>query len=160
YAVKGQVSDPEGRLTLKLDDTVWDMDAPGVAPSYGPEMFKSGSLMADHAPLEGGQLSSEKSTVADTRATLGLLDAPVAFTSRQAMSSYMLPGTNTANLTRTGLGFDNAASSEHIDATVWKTAASALSLFAEYNRVGANFLAPTFAIKPQDIFWTANSTTT
>ena len=160
HAVKSQVSDPEGRLTLKLDGTVWDMDAPGVAPSYGPEMFKSGSLMADPAPLEGGQFSAEKSTVADTRTTLGLLDDRVRFTYRQAVSSYMLPGTNTANFTRTGLGFDNTASSERIDATVWKTGATALSLLAEYNRVGADFLAPTFVIKPQDAFWTANSTTT
>ena len=35
-----------------------------------------------------------------------------------------------------------------------------LSVFAEYDRVGAYFEAPTFAIKPQDPFATSNSTTT
>jgi len=160
HAVKSQVGDPDGWLNLKIDGTVWDMAAPGVARSYDPQMFNSASLMAEPAPLDWNQLSTEKSTVADTRATLGVLDNRVRFTYRQAVSTYIIPGTNTANIIQPGLGFDNTASSERIDATVWKTGATALSLFAEYNRVGANFLAPTFAIKPQDAFWTANSTTT
>jgi hypothetical protein len=158
--VKAQVGDPDGWLTLKLDGTVWDMDAPGVAPTHDPEMFSAASLMAEPVPMDWNQIGADKSTITDTRTTLGVLDDRVRFTYREAVSSYMVPGANTANLTRTGLGFDNAAAAERIDATVWKTGSTAVSLFAEYNRVGANFLAPTFAIKPQDAFWTANSTTT
>lgn len=159
-SVKSQVGDPDGWLTLKLDGTVWDMDAPGVAPSYDPQMFNSASLMAQPAPLEWNQPSAEKSTVVDTRTTLGVLNDRVRLTSRQAVSNYIIPGTNTAYLTPSELEADNAASSQRVDTTVWKTGSTELSLFAEYNRVGANFQAPTFAIKPQDPFWTANSTST
>jgi hypothetical protein len=74
HSIKGQVGDPDGWLTLKLDGTVWDMGAPGVARSYDPQMFNSVPLMAEPAPLEWNQLSAEKSAVSDTRATLGVLD--------------------------------------------------------------------------------------
>src|SRR5262249_3230602 len=47
-----------------------------------------------------------------------------------------------------------------IDAGIWKTDTIRLSVFAEYDRVGAYFEAPKFAIKPQDPFATPNSTTT
>jgi len=123
-------------------------------------MFNAASLVAAPTPLQWDQIAPEKSTVNDTKTTLWMLDDRLRVTYREAVSSYLVPGTNTANLTRNGLGFDNAASSERIDATVWKTGSMALSLYAEYNRVGADFLAPTFAIKPQDAFFTANSTTT
>ncbi|MBO0754745.1 MAG: hypothetical protein J2P54_02720, partial [Bradyrhizobiaceae bacterium] len=80
--------------------------------------------------------------------------------SREAVSSYIAPGTTAASLTQTGLGSDNAATSQRVDATVWRSGSTALSMFGEYNRVGAYFQAPIFAIKPQDAFWTANSTST
>src|SRR5262249_4653320 len=43
---------------------------------------------------------------------------------------------------------------------IWKTGSMRLSVFAEYDRVGAYFEAPKFAIKSQDPFATPNSTTT
>lgn len=160
HSVKNQIADPHGWFTLKIDGTVWDMNAPGVSSSYDPQLFNASSLVAEPVPLQWNQFSPEKSTVNDTKTTLGVLNDRVKFTYREAASSYLVPGVNTANLTRGGLGFDNTASSERIDTTVWKTGSMALSLYAEYNRVGADFLAPTFAIKPQDAFFTANSTTT
>ena len=160
HSVKNQIVDPHGWLTLKVDGTVWNMNAPGVSSSHDPEMFNAASLMAEPAPLQWNQISPEKSTVNDTRTTLGVLNDRVKFTYREAVSSYLVPGINTGNLARTGLGFDNSASSGRIDAAAWKSGSMALSVFAEYNRVGADFLAPTFAIKPQDAFFTVNSTTT
>ncbi|MBO0754827.1 MAG: hypothetical protein J2P54_03130, partial [Bradyrhizobiaceae bacterium] len=96
YSIKNQIADPSGWLTLKVDGTVWNMDAPGVATSHDPEMFNSMSLTAEPAPLAWNQASGEKSTLADTRATLGLWNDRVRFTSREAVSSYIAPGTAAA----------------------------------------------------------------
>ena len=153
---KGQVGNPDDWLTLKLDGTVWGMDAPTVAPSYDPRMLKPASLMAEPAPLEWNQIPAEQ--LADVRATVGMWDNRVRWTSRQAVSSYITtPGTNTAYLMRS---LDNAASSQRVDTTIWKAGSTGLSVFAEYDRVGAYFQAPNVAIKPQDPFSTANSNTT
>jgi hypothetical protein len=84
----------------------------------------------------------------------------VRWTSRQAVSNYVTPGTDVGYLVRPGFGLDDAATSQHIDAGIWKTGSMRLSVFAEYDRVGAYFEAPKFAIKPQDPFATPNSTTT
>jgi hypothetical protein len=157
---KSQVGDPAGWLTVKLDGTVWDMHVLSAAPSYDPLMFKSVSLMAEPAPLEWNHIPAEQ--LADIRATVGMWDDRVRWTSRQAVSSYITtpgtsPGTNTAYLMRS---FDNAASSQRLDTTIWKAGSTWLLLFAEYDQVGANFQAPNVAIKPQDPFSTSNSMTT
>jgi hypothetical protein len=157
---KGQTGDPNGWFNLKVDGTVWDMNAPGVASSYDPLMFKPVPLMLEPAGLGWNQLPAGKSTLADTRVTLGMWDDRVRLTSRQAVSSYIAPGTNIAYLTQTGPGFDNAASSQRLDTVIWKNGSTSMSLFGEYDRVGTYFQAPNFAIKPQDPFSKPNSTTT
>jgi hypothetical protein len=151
---KSQVGD--GWLTLKIDGTVWNMDAPGAAPSYDQQLFNSASLLAEPAPLQWNQLPAP--ALADTRATVSLWDDRVRWTSRQAASSYMpIPSINTAQLTQS---FDNTATSQRLDTTIWKAGSTSLSLFGEYDRVGLNFQSPNFAIKPQDPFSTPNSNTT
>lgn len=153
---KGQFGDPEGWLTFDLDSTSWNMDAPGMAYSYDPQPFNSLWVMADPAQAEWNQLSAER--LADTRATVGMWDDRLRWTFRQAVSSYItIPNTNPAYLTRS---FDNAATSQRLDTTIWKRGSTHLSLFGENDRVGAYFVSPNFAIKPQDPFSTPNSRTT
>lgn len=86
-------------------------------------------------------------------------DDTVRWTSRQAVSNYITPNVDLGYLTRTGL-LDNAATSQHLDASIWKTGSMRISLFGEYDRVGTFFTAPTFVIKGSDPFLIPNSTTT
>jgi hypothetical protein len=83
----------------------------------------------------------------------------VHWTSRQAVSNYVAPGTELGYLVRPGFGLDDVATSQHFDASVWKTETMRLSVFAEYNRVGANFVGPNTIIKREDPFSTPDSTT-
>jgi hypothetical protein len=102
----------------------------------------------------------EKGAVMDARVTLGVWDDWVRLTSRQATSSYITPGTDLGYFRQTGLGFENAATSQRIETAVWKADSMRLSVFADYARVGAYFMAPESAIKRQDPFSKPNSTTT
>jgi len=146
---KGQVSGTDW-LNIKFDGSSLDLNRRRVDPftSYG---FNS---------LEPVQ--KEKGTVSDTRVTLGLWDDWVRFTSRQAVSSYIPPGTDLSNIRQTdaGVGFDNGATSQHIESNIWKTGTTRVALFAGYARAGASFLAPENVIKRDDLFSKPNTTTT
>jgi len=137
-------------LNIKVDGSMLYLNPERIDPftSYG---FKT---------VEPVQ--REKGAVTDTRVTLGVWDDWVRFTSRQAVSSYIVPGTDLANLrqTETGVGVDNGATSQHIETSIWKTDSMRLSLFAGYARAGAYFVAPDNVIKRDDLFSKPNSTTT
>ena len=144
---KGQVLNA-GWLSIKVDGSVLDLN-PTRADALTADGFKM---------LEPVQM--EKSAVTDTRVTLGVWDDWVRWTSRQAVSNYITPGTDPGYLRQTGVGFDNGATSQRIETGILKTDSMRLSLFADYARVGAYFEAPNFAIKRQDSFSKPNSTTT
>jgi hypothetical protein len=146
-SVKGQVRD-SGWLSIKFDGSVLDLNPTRVdaLTAYGFKM------------LEPVQM--EKSTVTDTRVTLGVWDDWVRWTSRQAVSNYIKPGADLGYLGRTEVGFNNSASSQRIETGIFKTDSMKLSVFADYARVGQYFAAPDFAIKRQDAFSKPNSTTT
>jgi hypothetical protein len=153
---KGQAHDSAGWLSLKLEGGVWDLNPSGLGALASPDWINS-----DPFRMNVNDVRPVKSTLADTRVTLGMWDDWVRWTSRQAVSNYITPGTPDANLgVRPGFGSDDLATSQHIDASIWKTGSMRLSVFAEYDRVGTYFEAPTFAIKPQDPFSKPNSTTT
>jgi hypothetical protein len=152
---KGQVHDSVGWLSVKLEGGVWNIDRSGLGALASPDSMTSGSFS-----LGLNEVPIVKSTLADTRVTLGMWDDWVRWTSRQAVSNYITPGTDAGYLVRPGFGLDDAATSQHIDAGIWKTGSMRLSVFAEYDRVGAYFEAPHIAIKPDDPFSTPNSTTT
>jgi hypothetical protein len=152
---KGQAQDFAGWLSVKLEGGAWDMDPSGLGALASPERMTSDSF-----GLGLNEVPIAKSTLADTRVTLGMWDDWVRWTSRQAVSNYITPGTDVGYLVRPGFGLDDAATSQHIDAGIWKTGSMRLSVFAEYDRVGAYFEAPNFAIKRDDPFATPNSTTT
>jgi hypothetical protein len=152
---KGQAHDSIGWLSVKLEGGVWDMDPSGLGALASPDWINS-----DPFRMNLSEVPVVKSTLADTNVTVGLWDDWVRWTSRQAASNYITPGTDVGYLVRPGFGLDDAATSQHIDAGIWKTGSMRLSVFAEYDRVGAYFEAPHFAIKPQDPFATPNSTTT
>ncbi len=149
-SVKGQVRDVPGWLSIKIDGSLLNLNPARVDPftSYG---FK---------PLEPVQ--TEKGAVTDTRVTLGVWDDWVRLTSRQAVSSYIAPGTDLANLiqTGTGVGLDNGATSQHIETRIWQTDSMRLSLFAGYARAGAYFVVPDQVLKRDDLFSKPNTTTT
>jgi hypothetical protein len=151
-ALKGQARDPVGWLSVKLDGEVWDINPASALTSYG--------MMVQPVPSEPNQVPIATSTLTDTRVTLGMWDDWVRWTSRQGVSNYITPGTGPGYLMGTGVPLDNVATSQHVDTNIWKTGSTTLSLFAEYDRVGALFEAPVFAIKHQDPFSTPNSTTT
>jgi hypothetical protein len=144
---KGQVRNT-GWLSIKFDGSVLDLNPMRTDARTG-DGFKM---------LEPVQ--AEKSTVTDTRVTLGVWDDWVRLTSRQAVSSYFKPGTDLGYLRQTGVGFENGATSERIETSILKTDWMRLSLFADYARVGAYFGAPDGVIKRQDPFSKPNSTTT
>jgi hypothetical protein len=152
---KGQAHDSLGWLSVKLEGGVWDIDPSGLGALASPERMTSDSF-----GLGLNEVPIVKSTLADTSVTVGLWDDWVRWTSRQAVSNYVTPGTDAGYLVRPGFGLDDAATSQHIDAGIWKTGSMRLSVFAEYDRVGAYFEAPNFTMKPQDPFSTPNSTTT
>jgi hypothetical protein len=152
---KGQVHDSIAWLSVKLEGGVWDLNPAGMGSLTSPDWIKS-----DPFRMDLNEVPVVKSTLADTRVTVGLWDDWVRWTSRQAVSNYITPGTDPGYLVRPGLGFDDVATSQHLDTTVWKTDSMRLSLFAEYDRVGAYFEAPTFAVKHDDPFSAPNSTTT
>lgn len=152
---KGEAADSLGWLSVKLEGGAWDIDASGLGALASPDRMTSNSF-----GLGLNEVPIVKSTLADTRATFGMGDDWVRWTSRQAVSNYIEPGTDVGYLVRPGFGFDDTATSQHIDAGIWKTGSMRLSVFAEYDRVGAYFQAPTFAIKRDDPFSTPNSTTT
>jgi hypothetical protein len=131
-------ADASGWLSVKVDGRMFDLD-PGA---YGQ-------------PAQVG-----RTALTDTRVTLGVWDDWVRWTSREAFSNYVTPGAAFGNLTRTGVGFNDAATSQRIESAIWKTDAMRLSLFAEYARVGEYFEAPNFIIKREDPFSIPNSTTT
>ena len=144
---KSQIRDA-GWLSIKFDGSVVDLNPTraDAFTAYGFKMFE---------PVQ-----VEKSSVTDTRVTLGVWDDRVRLTSRQAVSSYFKPGTDLGYLRQTGVGFDNGATSQRIETSILKTDLMRLSLFADYARVGTYFGAPDGAIKRQDPFSKPNSTTT
>lgn len=144
---KGMFRDP-GWFSIKADGSVLDMN-----PMRADALTSYGFTVAEPAQME-------KSTVTDTRITLGVLDDWVRWTSRQAVSNYIKPGTDLAFLRQAGLGFDSGATSQRLESSIFKTDSIRLSLFAEYARVGSYFAAPDVAIKRQDPFSKPNSTTT
>jgi hypothetical protein len=150
---KGQSRDSMAWLSVKLEGGVWDLNPAGMSSLMSSDWAKS-----DPFRMDLNDVPLVKSTLADTRVTLGLWDDRVRWTSRQAVSNYVTPGTEPGYLVRPGFGSDDVATSQHIDASIWKTDSMRLSVFAEYDRVGAYFEAPKFAIKPQDAFATPNST--
>lgn len=152
---KGEAADSLGWLSVKLEGGAWDIDSSGLGALASPNRMTSNSF-----GLGLNEVPIVKSTLADTRATFGMGDDWVRWTSRQAVSNYIEPGTDVGYLVRPGFGFDDTATSQHIDAGIWKTGSMRLSVFAEYDRVGAYFQAPMFAIKRDDPFSTPNSTTT
>jgi len=151
---KSQARDSMAWLSVKLEGGVWDLNPAGMGSLMSSDWVKS-----DPFRMDLNEVPVVKSTLADTRVTVGLWDDWVRLTSRQAVSNYVTPGTNVGYLVRPGFGADEVATSQHIDAGIWKTESMRLSVFAEYDRVGAYFEAPNFAIKPQDPFATPNSTT-
>jgi hypothetical protein len=154
-AFKGQARDSMAWLSVKLEGGVWDLNPAGMGSLMSSDWAKS-----DPFRMDLSEVPLVKSTLADTRVTVGLWDDWVRWTSRQAVSSYITPGTDPGYLVRPGFGLDDVATSQHLDTAVWKTDSMRLSVFAEYDRVGAYFEAPTFAIKHDDPFSTPNSTTT
>jgi hypothetical protein len=146
-SVKGQVRD-SGWFSIKFDGSVLDLNPirTDALTAYGFKMLE---------PIQ-----MEKSTVTDTRITLGVWDDWVRWTSRQAVSNYIKPGTDLGYFRQTEVGFDNSATSQRIETGIFKTDSMKLSVFADYARVGAYFAAPDFAIKRQDPFSKPNSTTT
>jgi hypothetical protein len=144
---KGQVLNA-GWLSIKVDGSVLDLN-----PTRADALTADGFKMFEPVQME-------KSAVTDTRVTLGVWDDWVRWTSRQAVSNYITPGTDPGYLRQTGVGFDNSATSQRIETGILKTDSMRLSLFADYARVGAYFEAPNFAIKRQDSFSKPNSTTT
>jgi hypothetical protein len=152
---KGQAHDSMAWLSVKLEGGVWDLNPAGMGSLMSSDWAKS-----DPFRMDLNEVPLVKSTLADTRVTVGLWDDWLRWTSRQAVSNYVTPGTEPGYLARPGFGSDDVATSQHIDAGIWKTDSMRLSVFAEYDRVGAYFEAPKFAIKPQDPFATPNSTTT
>jgi len=152
---KGQSRDSMAWFSVKLEGGVWDLNPAGMGSLMSSDWAKS-----DPFRMNLNDVPFVKSTLADTRVTVGLWDDWVRWTSRQAVSNYITPGTEPGYLVQPGFGSDNVATSQHFDTAVWKTDTMRLSVFAEYDRVGAYFEAPKFAIKPQDAFATPNSTTT
>lgn len=152
---KGQIRDSLAWLTVKLEGGVWDINPSGVAVLRSTDQNTSDPFGSDL-----NKVLVAKSTLADTRFTLGVGDDWVRWTSRQALSNYITPLSNVAYVVRPGFGSNDIATSQHLDAAVWKTNTMRLSVFAEYDRVGAYFEAPRFAIKSQDPFSIPNSTTT
>jgi hypothetical protein len=134
-----------GWLSVKFDGSVLDLNpARTDAPtSYGFKLSE---------PVQ-----MEKTAVTDTRVTLGVWDDWIRFSSRQGASNYMTPGTDI--LKQTGSGFDNFATSQRLETTIWKTDATRVALFSEYARVGPYFASPDLAKKRQDPFSQPNSTT-
>jgi hypothetical protein len=152
---KGQANDSVGWLRVKFDSTLWNMKPWGTAAPTSYDLMTSKPV-----PMDLNEVPIVTSTLADTRATVGMWDDWVRWTSRQAVSNYIQPGTDLLYLARPGFGADDVATSQHIDAGIWKTGSMKLSVFAEYDRVGAYFEAPQSAIKPQDPFSRPDSTTT
>jgi hypothetical protein len=146
-SVKGQVRD-SGWFSIKFDGSMLDLNPMRVdaLTAYGFNM------------LEPVQM--EKSTLTETRVTLGVWDDWVRWTSRQAFSNYIKPGTDLGYLRQTGGRIDNTATSQRIETGIFKTDSIKLSVFADYARVGTYFAAPDFAIKRQDPFSKPNSATT
>jgi hypothetical protein len=151
--LKGQARDSAGWLSLKFDGTLWGIDALGAPAS-------NRSMLLESAQIEPNQLPIGKSAVTDGRATLAMWDDWVRWTSREAVSDYVAPNAALGYLTRSGFGFDNAATSQHLDVSIWKAGSLRVSLFGEYDRVGEFFMAPNFVIKGSDAFFIPNSTAT
>jgi len=147
-SLNGQARDAVGWLSFKFDSNVWKLNPAGSA--------------YDLVTVPGADQTPTRSTMTDTSVTLGMWDDWVHWTSRQAVSNYVAPGTGLGYLVRPGFEFDDVATSQHFDATVWKTETMWLALYGEYARVGANFEVPTAPqiIKRDDPFATPNSSTT
>jgi hypothetical protein len=152
---KGQAHDSVGWLSVKLEGGVWDIDRSGLGALASPDWMTS-----DPFRMNLNEVPPVKNTLADTRVTLGMWDDWVRWTSRQAVSNYITTPADLGNLVRPGLDLDDFATSQHLDAAIWKTGSMRLSVFAGYDRVGAYFQVPKFAIKPGDPFSTPNSTST
>jgi hypothetical protein len=146
-SVKGQIRD-SGWFSIKFDGSVLDLN-PMRADALTAYGFKT---------LE--PLQMEKSTVTDTRVTVGMWEDWVRWTSRQAVSQlHQAPGADLGYLGGTEVGFNNGATSQRIEAAIFKIDSMKLSVFADYARVGAYFTAPDFLIRRQDPFSKPNSTT-
>ena len=152
-SLNGQSRDSLGLLTVKFSASLWNIDPTGMGA-----LASSDSANA----WDRSQFLNQavRNTLSDTRVTVGMFDDWVRFTSRQAVSDYIKTGADPGIFVRTGLGSENIATSQHIDAGVWKSELARVSVFAEYDRVGEYFQTPNFAIKPDDLFSTPNSTTT
>jgi hypothetical protein len=121
---KGGAHDSVGLLGLKFGGTIWDMNPSGMAPLVSYDLMSSKPV-----PMDLNDAPILKSTLADTHVTLGVWDDWVVWTSRQAVSNYVKPTNNLKYLIQPGFAFDDVATSQHIDASVWKTASMGLSLF-------------------------------
>jgi hypothetical protein len=141
---KGNFRD-SGWFSIKADGKVLDLN-----PTRTDALTSYGFTVSEPAQVE-------KTTVTDTRVTLGLWDDWVRLTSRQAVSNYIKPGTDLGY--GAGVGFDSGATSQRLESAIFKTDWMRLSLFGEYARVGASFAAPDFFIKRQDLFFKPNTTT-
>jgi hypothetical protein len=152
-SLNGQSRDSLGLLTVKFSASLWNIDPTGMGA-----LASSDSANA----WDRSQFLNQavRNTLNDTRVTVGMFDDWVRFTSRQAVSDYIKTGADPGIFVRTGLGSENIATSQHIDAGVWKSELARVSVFAEYDRVGEYFQTPNFAVKPDDVFSTPNSTTT
>jgi hypothetical protein len=144
--LRGQVRDP-GWFSIKVDGSVLDLN-----PTRTDALTSDGFKMTEPVQIE-------KTSVTDTRITLGVLDDWVRWTSRQAISNYIKPSTDLEYLRQAGVGFNSGATSQRLETGIFKTDSMRLSLFAEYARVGAYFAAPDVVIKRQDPFSKPNSTT-
>jgi hypothetical protein len=153
--LNGQAQDSVSWVGVKFGGTVWSMDPSGIAALTSPDLmsFELVQRNLNDVPIA-------KSTLSDTHFTVGMWNDWISWTSRQAVSNYIQPGTDLGYLVRPGFGLDDVATSQRIDAGIWKTDSMRLSLFAEYNRVGVYFEAPQPTFKPQDPFSMPNSTTT
>jgi hypothetical protein len=154
---KNNARDAAGWLSLKYGGTVRDMNPISAGPS-DPLMMIDVPMLSYQSPLV------RRTTIADTRATVGMWDDWVRLTTREAMSNYFKPSTNTpsiyaGNLLQTGPGLENVATSQHLDINIWKSGSTRVSMFGEYDRVGAGFQIPN-PNQGKDLFSTPNSTAT
>jgi hypothetical protein len=134
-----------GWFSIKADGRVLDLN-----PTRTDALTSYGFTLSEPVQVE-------KTTVTDSRVTLGIWDDWVRWTSRQAVSNYIKPGTESAY--RAGAELDSGATSQRLETAIFKNDWMRLSLFGEYARVGALFAAPDFFIKRQDPFFKPNSTT-
>jgi len=102
-------------LSIKVEGTVLNLNS-----AKGDTLTPNGFKMLELVQVEKGAVS-------DTRVTLGVWEDWVRLTYRQAVSSYITPGTDLGYFRQSGLGFENGATSQRIETAVWKTDSMRLS---------------------------------